>query len=208
MNNIRGGIVDICDSRGSFLGAFGPSRHRVLVVGKWLRECSSGYRRRSHVGFSEAALRPCESRFGACWVLCSGLPGTSWGFLGASSARVGAFWGPRSGPVGCFGASLEPLGVLLGPLGALLGPPGVVSGGKARFLNFWSPSWAAPGAVLGPSWVVLGACWAVLGPSCAVLGPSWEPRGPSWGDLGGLLGRLGTSGNRKGENPKYLSTCF
>ena len=27
------GMIDISDSRGSFWGAFGPSRHRALIVG-------------------------------------------------------------------------------------------------------------------------------------------------------------------------------
>ena len=134
---------------------FGLFRHRAWVVRQTPLESSLGSRGTPLGGLGAAVLTPLEGRFGAS----GGLSGASWGPLGAS---------------------LEPLGGLLGSLGALLGPRGPPSGGKARFLDFWSPSWAALGAILGPSWVVLGASWAVLGPSWAILGPSW-------GDLGAIL---------------------
>eukprot|EP00959_Pyramimonas_sp_CCMP1952_P398376 8347313-Pyramimonas_sp.AAC.1 len=66
--------------------------------------------------------------------------------------RLGVFRGP---PGGLLGAPWGVLAASWGPLAASwssLGPPWGSWGRKARFVNFWLPSWAPLGAVLEPSW--------------------------------------------------------
>ena len=138
--------------------------------------------RGSLLGLSES-LGPLEGFVGVCWrytvpalyvrrllSLRLGSRGTPLGSLWEAvlkplGGRFGASWGLSGAFWGLVGASLGPRGALFGPLGAL-------SGRKARFLNFWSPSWASLGAVLGPFWAILWASWAILGPSSGHLGPS------------------------------------
>ena len=102
---------------------------------------------------------------------------------GSLEASGGAGWGPHLCVLGA-------LRGLLGPLGGLLGPPGGSLGRKARIADSWSPSWAPPGAILGPFLgcleavlcrlgALLGRCGALLGACWAVLGRSWGPLGPS-----------------------------
>ena len=68
------------------LMAFGPSRHRALVVGHRPLGCSLGCRGRPFGCLLEAVLRPLGARFGASWGVlgaCEGPLWTSLDLLGA-----------------------------------------------------------------------------------------------------------------------------
>eukprot|EP00959_Pyramimonas_sp_CCMP1952_P415610 8708390-Pyramimonas_sp.AAC.1 len=83
--------------------------------------------------------------------------------LGGPMLCTGTFWRPLGGRLGSsWGLFLGPFGASRGPVGLCWGLPGGLLGRKARLVSSCSPSWAPPGAVLGPSWAIFGASWAVL----------------------------------------------